>query len=654
MAYLAPGVYLRPKRTDLPGVRIVRTDVAGFVGFTERGPLPLPPSDDPARIWRAEDLAVRLTSWDEFRAIFGGALAGAYLPYAVRGFFENGGTTCHVVRVAAVDHIDRLERPEFARFAFESTGAATGAAALAGAAIPGDRELALRTSLSLGSGWAIVEITDPANGLAERHAPLESLGNRVVLASPLEASYPVGADAVALPAGLVLEATSAGSWGNRLTLECRRLNDAPQVVSFALRVKVDPGPDREHPREEEFYRELSIDPASPAYVTRVINARSRLVRVVWPPVPKDPEAPPPAVPLDAGQFITGPMRLEGGRDGVRAVAAADFGATSGDTLRGLRTLEAIDQVSILCAPDAVLDPPLQPFVVAAPPAAPCAPPEPAAPSLPDDRTAAAGALDAEGRYLVQRALIEQCERLRDRVAILDPPQDARATAVLLQWADTLRSPFGAAYCPWIRVPDPLQPSGAFRAVPPSGHVAGVYARVDRIQGVHYPPANVTLEGVADVTDAISSVRQEELNPFGLNALRAFPGRGVRVWGGRSLAWPTDVDWRFIHVRRLLSMIEESVEDSMQWTVFESHDERLRHMLVHSLTLFLNAIWQGGGLKGAVPAEGFYVKCDDTNNPASAVAAGQLICEIGVAPAAPMEFIVFEIRQKPDGVELEER
>jgi len=155
-------------------------------------------------------------------------------------------------------------------------------------------------------------------------------------------------------------------------------------------------------------------------------------------------------------------------------------------------------------------------------------------------------------------------------------------------------------------------------------------------------------------ESISTARQEQLNPFGVNVLRAFPGRGVRVWGARSLAdEKTDRDWRFIHVRRLISMIEESVEDSMQWTAFEPNDETLRATLVHSLSLFLDAIWQRGGLKGAVPEEGFYVKCDETNNPQTVIDAGQLVCEVGVAIAAPMEFIVFEVRQKPDGADIVE-
>ena len=203
------------------------------------------------------------------------------------------------------------------------------------------------------------------------------------------------------------------------------------------------------------------------------------------------------------------------------------------------------------------------------------------------------------------------------------------------------------------VPDPLDVNQLARAVPSGGHVAGVYAQIDNRSGVHHPPANVALEFVTDVVDEVTALQQEELNPHDVNAIRPFRGRGIRVWGARALAARQDNDWRFIHARRLMSMIEESVFKSMQWAVFESNDYSLRRTLVHSLSVFLEAIWRQGGLKGALPSEGFYVKCDETNNPLAVVDAGQLVCEVGIAVAAPMEFIVFQIRQDPSGTVISE-
>ena len=184
------------------------------------------------------------------------------------------------------------------------------------------------------------------------------------------------------------------------------------------------------------------------------------------------------------------------------------------------------------------------------------------------------------------------------------------------------------------------------ALPAAGHVAGIYARLDNQFGVGRPPANAALEFITDVADDVTDLDQQELNPYGINAIRAFPGRGIRVWGARSLAGEKDTDWWFIHVRRLMSMIEKSVEVSTRWAVFEPNDFSLRHTLAHSLSVFLEAIWRTGALKGTKPSDGFYVKCDQTNNPPAVVDVGRIVCEIGVAVAAPMEFLVFEIHQDP--------
>ena len=178
-------------------------------------------------------------------------------------------------------------------------------------------------------------------------------------------------------------------------------------------------------------------------------------------------------------------------------------------------------------------------------------------------------------------------------------------------------------------------------------MAGVYAQTDNRFGVYRPPANVPLEGVVNVIETVTSLEQEHLNPASVNVLRSFPGRGIRVWGARSLE-SQDAQWRFIHVRRLLSMIEKSVDYSTQWAVFEPNDQNLRRTLTHSLSVFLRDIWRQGGLEGATTAQAYFVKCDDTNNPPAVVDAGQLICQVGVAVAAPMEFIVFDIRQTPAG------
>ena len=161
-------------------------------------------------------------------------------------------------------------------------------------------------------------------------------------------------------------------------------------------------------------------------------------------------------------------------------------------------------------------------------------------------------------------------------------------------------------------------------------------------GVQNPPANVDLASVLDVAQNMSDAQQGPLNDANVNVIRDFPGRGIRIWGARSLA--LDDAWRYIHIRRLISAIEDTALAFSRWAVFETNNTALRNALTHSASVLLEGIWRKGGLTGSTAAEGFYVKCDDTNNPQSVIDAGQVICEVGVAAAAPMEFLVFQIRQ----------
>ena len=312
----------------------------------------------------------------------------------------------------------------------------------------------------------------------------------------------------------------------------------------------------------------------------------------------------------------------------------------------------------MAAPDAVL------AIEAAPPPPavavdPCAPP-PAQPLpvLPADPTATPTPLSPGDSATLQMLLIEQCERLRYRVALIDPPYGVKPDAITT-WAAgqglvNRSARFAALYYPWLDIPDASGAPAALRRVPPSGHVAGVYAQVDLSVGVQHPPANIALSAVSDIAEPLSAIQSGALNAASVNAIRAFPGRGIRIWGARSLAPPGDSDWRFIHVRRVMSAIEATVQRASRWATFESNDAHLRSTLSHAVTTLLEGIWRKGGLKGATPAEGFYVRCDDTNNPQAVIDRGQVVCEVGVAIAAPMEFIVFEIRQDVAGGTVVER
>jgi phage tail sheath protein FI len=188
-------------------------------------------------------------------------------------------------------------------------------------------------------------------------------------------------------------------------------------------------------------------------------------------------------------------------------------------------------------------------------------------------------------------------------------------------------------------------------MPPSGHLAGIYARSDTERGVHKAPANEVIRGVIGIGTQVTKSEQDILNPLGINCIRAFPGRGIRVWGARTLS--SDASWRYINVRRLFNFIEESIEVGTQWVVFEPNDVDLWERVKRDITAFLTRVWRDGALFGTTPAEAFYVKCDEELNPVEVRDAGMLIVEIGLAPVKPAEFVIFRISQWAGGAALEE-
>jgi uncharacterized protein len=605
----------------------VRTDIAGFAGFTERGPLP--PPGNPPRDFDWTTVAIKVESWKQFLATFGSFHACGYLAYSVRAFFETGGMTCYVVRVAATTAADPAMCPSTAQFPLP--GAAAAAAGVLKTAAVGyalDHTGAPGIQLSPGSligiaGTGLLQI-DSVVAIAADGMP--------VLATPLGPGFSPGDKVTVYPSTVLLTAKSAGNWGNALQVNLTPLD----AGAFGLRVALDEGVDAV-PAEEEFYRRLTLNPADAYYAPKVLAAQSNLLAMT---VGENA-----SISFDSPALSGGPIYLQGGRDGLSGLSLRDFMGSS-DDLRGLRVLEEIADVSMICAPDAVWDgiPQFKPMVPAPPPCetGPTVVPDP----VPSDPTAIPPRLDQASITQLQLAMIDQCERLRYRVAILDTSDRLTATQALA-WPDTVRglsAQYSALYWPWLKTPDALQVDGLTRRIPPSGHVAGTYAATDLTFGVQKPPANLALGFVADVCQPIDDLQQENLNQNSVNAIRAFPGRGIRVWGARSLAAFQDSDWMFIHIRRLMSAVEKTVQVSSRWITFQNNTSALRSTLKHSLDVLLEGIWSQGGLQGQTPAQGFYVKCDDSNNPQSVIDVGQLVCEIGIAAAAPMEFIVFEIRR----------
>ncbi|HLL00856.1 MAG TPA: phage tail sheath subtilisin-like domain-containing protein [Myxococcaceae bacterium] len=294
---------------------------------------------------------------------------------------------------------------------------------------------------------------------------------------------------------------------------------------------------------------------------------------------------------------------------------------------GLEVLEAVSEVSMVCAP---------------------------------------GFSDA-GSYA---AMIAHAEKMKDRIAILDTPEDvddlAELTRVALMEAPGQpsaaaavtpqrgrrppSSTYATLYYPWITMEDPA--TGERVNVPPSGHVAGVYARTDVSRGVHKAPANELVMGAGNLVRHITPEEQAELNSNGVNCIRYFPSRGIRIWGARTLA-EAESPMRYVNVRRLFNYVEESIGLGTSWTVFEPNDPTLWANIRRDVGHFLMRLYRDGALMGRTPQEAFYVQCDELTNTEESIDAGQVIAQIGLAPVKPAEFIIFRIGQHEGGAEIEE-
>jgi phage tail sheath protein FI len=206
----------------------------------------------------------------------------------------------------------------------------------------------------------------------------------------------------------------------------------------------------------------------------------------------------------------------------------------------------------------------------------------------------------------------------------------------------------ALYYPWIEAA--LEPAGnsnpAQELVAPSGHIAGIYARVDAEKGVHRTPANEIIRGASGLKVELTAQQQEALNPQGINCIRALPGRGIRVWGARTTS--DDPQWKYVNVRRLLIFLEESIEKGTRWAVFEPNGETLWRKVAATVSDFLLGVWRNGALMGSKPEKAFFVKCDRTTMTQDDIDNGRLVCLIGVAPLKPAEFVIFRIGQCAGG------
>src|SRR6266850_2586082 len=272
------------------------------------------------------------------------------------------------------------------------------------------------------------------------------------------------------------------------------------------------------------------------------------------------------------------VAAEGGLDAT----PDDFIGLQGTEARGLQALEAIEDIDLVVAPDLMFH-----------------------------YRRSVGFQEPAHVLAVQRAMVEHCERLHDRFCLLDP-------------------------LPGHNLEEVLAP------IPPSGHIAGMIARNHRQEGVHRAPANQPLQGLVDVAQRLRKRQRDHAFDRRVNTLVPFPGRGIRIWGARTLS--SDPAFVQINVRRLMILLRKSVEKYAQWVVFEPNEPTLWKRIIRSVDVFLGDLWKQGALVGAAQDEAYYVKCDEETNPPEARDAGELLCEIGISPVKPAEFIVVRIHQ----------
>ena len=529
-----------------------------------------------------------VTSFADYKRAFGGYLSEAkfgearFLPYAVEQFFINGGSRAYIMRVAA-----------------EGAAAAKATAGVLQieAANPGEWGNKIRVTVEASSKAKTQVIAVNGADLKLKNADGFNQGDVVELFDGKAKAY----------------ATIVSSLDNIVTLDAPcTLNVADEKIGtpkyiktceLTLTVKLDD--------VVETYANVSLCPEAGNFVSARAR-KSDLVTIAVteakaPAAPKegkDEKAPAPAkagvtpIELVGGAAV---IALAGGSDGKVANVSPNvyMGEDNGPGKRsGLAAfLENVD-VSIMAIPGVTA-------------------PE------------------------VQAALIAHCENCKSCFAILDVPIDRKKTNDVVEFRDMYDTTYAAMYHPWLEMFDPLAKRSAY--FPPSGAMAGIYARTDNERGVHKAPANEIVRGCTGLSCNYNEGEQDILNPKGVNLIRAFTGRGIRVWGARTMS--SNGLWKYVNVRRLYIYIEESIKANTNWVVFEPNSEVLWGRVTRTIEMFLATCWRSGALAGSTPSEAYFVECGPTTMTQDDIDNGRLICQIGIAPVKPAEFVIFRITQK---------
>lgn len=636
--YLAPGVYVEEVSFRQKTIEGVSTSTAGFVGPARFGP-----------IFGEPEL---LTSFNDFERIFGtierlelsdvGPMDN-YLAHGVRAFFEEGGRRLYVARAYNGEGIASW-RPDTSPAPFELRARFPG---LAG-------NFTVTFTFRLGENILAFAPADPGTVAGSPPAPV--LGRNVLRgAQPFDTVWAVGTGSPpGSPAGLGqlywldrFFDDPAGVFTFRLrqddpdvaTPTALSLDQVSEVRVLTVGVVVTPQGDA---GQEESWEGLTFHPTHRRSLSQVFDPQpenpSRFLRV---PLVYD------ARDLENGAEIAGAMlaqaslrdpsttvldhlddpeagdaarsfrvRLDGGNDGARPGAGEYEGDEDNDGRKsGLLAFEDIEDISIVAAPGSTFD--------------------------------LAGDYEQDGQAII-RLLVAHCERMRYRVAVLDSGDGQTLSEVraLRAGIDTTRA---ALYYPWVRILDPLARGGGVDPVarelhlPPSGFVAGIYARTDVDRGVHKAPANEVVRLALGFELLLNRAQQEVLNPEGINCLRYFEGRGFRVWGARTAS--SDPEWKYLNVRRYFAYLERSIDKGTQWAVFEPNGEALWANVRSTVEDFLFNEFQNNRLLGSKPSEAYFVRCDRSTMTQNDLDNGRLVCLVGVAPLRPAEFVIFRIGQK---------
>jgi hypothetical protein len=647
----APGVYtLAPEPVRaLTGVRL---DGCAFVGVAPRGPCRVPRVErsfdedwrlcDPAHP-RLRSVAVRVNSFDDYRRLYGGYEGPGLLPYAVASFFEQGGREAWVVRIVH----------EHGSAALNAQGAAQAVlGGLAGAPL-----LHARNEGSWGNQLKAQLVLNtralPATPLAPGDSALQlAAGQRLPAGTLLRLRLVDGSHVLRFVAEVLAQGDA---------LQPRRLLvatldaatpaaiAAAEVVEAELQVHDGAG-------ASEHFAALGLHVDHPRWLASVLCRESALL---WPDFAwaGDRLLPGDALLLRGGE--TAPF--SGGEDRHAALTHGDFFDPAWDPREdepasGLQAVAGTTGVTQIVLPDLYQPAPLPPQAdvrdpsLAGPDFAPCVE-LPLAPPTPANTAELPGLLldPADPADLAQIvALFQQVqdfvETTRDHIALLDVPPGLKPAQVA-----AFRSHFDSSYCalyhPWLAVPTAEDGRDALVTVPPAAAAAGIVAARELALGVPHGPANEVVRQALRPLQMLSSAEHDALHPLGINVLLQQP-RGVVLTAARTLS--LDAAWRQLSVRRLLLLLRRTLQQQMQWAVFEPHTPALRRQVVQMLTVFLRRLFTLGAFTGATEEEAFFVQCDDDLNPPGRVDQGELLAHVGVAPAEPLEFIVLQLRRSGDG------